>query len=913
MRKRTIAVIVFLAFLLGSIVGCGRKTAEDGLIEVEVTGTVALPDNSSIELKDLSIVTCAGREDIASDGSFTAKEPGAGAAMAFITDEDGSPLLAGFVDGSGEGGNRLDAKSTAVILLFQALSAYTLPRDTWPQIISLLEAHPAAAKLTESINERFAEDPQFIGNQDPVVIAALQDAVEAINVEIDEGAAAMEAAAEGSVQQAVGGIEAQPTVTAASALTLSTLEYLGKTASFEVVADASGDTPAQVTVEPSAEISGIRVAPNADGNGITITNNMRRHLWAYVYKTGWKTKDDDENTPPRQISPWEPLDETGTYIQAVNGYQGYFGSIADIVLGQGVYKPVTSDAIILPVEPEEAVRTYYKIIVVGPAWTEKSFESELPSGYASNKYATTWKQAEEKMDALTLFQELVFPAILTIFPKEALSGESLDGKKAINLVTDCTKIISNAFPQIIEQIASDDYKGVLATTIKAFESDTLRDQLLQKLKDAGEVKPSALSIAGSCLEKLNAITSSIDKFLSVGDLGAVVKQLCSAKQFVDWSGTAMDAYIRIQSNPSVVALGEDVTLTCFGSAGIAGNKEYEWDTTALHGHIEDSHGNSGAYFFSSDQSVRYVPDANAADGDEDTVTVKVYLNTNGKREELGSAEASVTITDQERTVAFSPAAPQADPGDAVRIDASVLPAFPDDVQVQIDWTCTNQYGTIAGPNGETALITSAYIVYTAGETEGSDTVTAKVWRLNSGGKRVPVCTGTVTVNGSNVRFIHMSSPTITTQNGTESSTVLGHDALMLVFPRVEGATRYYLTWHWNGCEVPASAGQYLLAYMSWDELIDFMTQTGLDTASANMYAKSIISPFRQDGEREEVFPVDTAIDNSGLFEPGEVMVPVITFWCDVPEGDSAGYQNWLAPRDEIIEIMMNWTAELEIE
>jgi hypothetical protein len=905
MRRRFFAALIILALFLGTVPGCGSN-ADSGSTagtEAEVAGTVDLPENSALKLKDLNIVTSSGSEDIATDGSFSAAEPGAGVAMAFVTDSDGSPLLAGFVQGAG---NKVNAKSTAVTLLFQALGTYTLPRDAWPQALGLLEAHPAATELAETISARFAENPKFIEEQDAEVLSALQTAIDAIAAEI-------EAARENATgEEAQAGTQAQTTALTAPTGTLSTLEYSGERATFTVVAESSGSgTTAQVTVEPSDENSGIKVAPNADGNGITITNNMRRHLWAYIYRTGWKTKDDDENTPSRAMDPWEPLSESGTYIQAVNGYQGTFGSLVDIALGQGIYKPVTSEAIILPIAPEDAARTYYKIIVVGPSWSEMSFESAVPSGYGSNKFLATWKQAEEKMDALTLFQELVFPAILTVFPAEAL-GKNLDCETAIKLTTDCTKLISNTFPQIMEQIASHQYGDVTATVVKAFENETLRDQLIEKMKESGKIKKNALSIAGNCLSKLNALTGALDKILSVGDLGTVVKQLLSAKQFTEWSGTAVEAYIRIQNNPSVVAQGEDVTLTCYGTVGISGNKEYEWDTTALHGHIEDSHGNSGAYFFSADQSVRYVPDASAADGDEDKVTVKAYLNTSGKREELGSAEATVTIVDQERTLAFSPAAPRAEPGDTVRIDASVLPVFPEDVQVQIDWTCTNQYGTIAGPNGETALITSDYVVYNAGEEEGSDTVTAKVWRLNSEGKRVPVCSGSVTVNGSGGRFIHASSPTVTTQNGNDSSTAIGYDVLMLVFPKVEGETHYYLTWHWNGSVVPGNASQYL-QNASWDELANMFTQAGLEAAASNMYAKAFLSPFRQDGEKEEVYSVDMGIDTTVPLEPGEVMVPVIIIWCDVPEDDTAGYESWLAPRDEIIAAMMNWTVDIETD
>ena len=380
-----IAGIVVMMFL---VIGCDV---------VPVTGTVQLPEGSKLALTDLRIVTCVGEAPVKAEGSFRARESGSSPALAFATDSTGKPTLLGFVSGETSGtGSEISAQSTAVALLFQALSAFTLPRDAWPQALTLLTADPSTATLAKVVAARLAANPYAISDNDTELLSALNSAVTAIL---------------GS--------------TIAPALTASRTAACLK--SFDVRVTSTAEETALVLVQPTDENSGVRVAPNAAGNGITITNSFRRHLWAYVYRTGWKTKDDDENAAPHDITPWErvvPGTVVSGYIPAVNGFQGTIGTILDAVSGQVAYSPVTSDAIILPVSPADANQTFYKVIVVGPSWKSGGFNDELPTEYSAMSEAGEWRSAELKMNMLTIFQEFLFPALLSVFPAEALGEES---------------------------------------------------------------------------------------------------------------------------------------------------------------------------------------------------------------------------------------------------------------------------------------------------------------------------------------------------------------------------------------------------------------------------------------------------------------------------------------------------------
>ena len=193
------------------------------------------------------------------------------------------------------------------------------------------------------------------------------------------------------------------------------------------------------------------------------------------------------------------------------------------------------------------------------------------------------------------------------------------------VIEDLTKIVTSNYPQFTEQLLLHDYKAAMITFFKAFDSALIRSSIVEAMIRSGLVKGGFTMTAAACLDDLNMYVAAIDKFLSAGDLGIVTVQLASCNRFMQWSATAALPFIRIQNNPSTVTAGLDVELTCYGVAGISGTKEYHWKTSGDHGHLEDSRGNSGKDFTSSDQIVRYAADNTAKDGDQDTVSVTASL------------------------------------------------------------------------------------------------------------------------------------------------------------------------------------------------------------------------------------------------------------------------------------------------
>jgi hypothetical protein len=97
----------------------------------------------------------------------------------------------------------------------------------------------------------------------------------------------------------------------------------------------------------------------------------------------------------------------------------------------------------------------------------------------------------------------------------------------------------------------------------------------------------------------------------------------------------------VQLDPQgvTVAAGGSTTFTATVSGG--GKIAYEWITSGDHGILQDSKGNSGKSFTSTDNSITYKSHSGTAAGKEDAVIVKATLIEGNERKLLGSASTTV--------------------------------------------------------------------------------------------------------------------------------------------------------------------------------------------------------------------------------------------------------------------------------
>ena len=579
--------------------GCSDHGTTAAWTVVTETGSVTLPAGSALSLPTLRVSGCLGETAIGANGAFRIQEPGASPALATVITVDGAPILYGFVNGAG-GSNTIDASSTAVAMLFYALPAFTMLRDAWPETLALLAADANTATLAQVIATRVAASPRAIADGDATIIAA--------------------------VNAALAGIRGSATFT-------------------RLTRAAGRETPLllQYTTDPGTTQSGVDVAPNSSGNGIVVTNYYRRHLRYFIYRTGYR----DAQGVDQPITPWQQVDavtrDSWQFVPATSGLSGAIGSLIDLAGGQVVYSANRTSGIEMPFLPSDAKRIYYKVAVVGPSLTNTSLTGGLPAQLQASPYVDEIAEAYSTMTALTLMQELVIPALLTVVPAEAFA-KPLGGRAAADLAKDLIRTFSSNVPGFAESLAINNWKGALTNVLRGVaDNERLRYTLFERFVSSGLLKGNARVIAMGVAAKLGSVMTAVDTFLTAFDLGIVVSHLTSSQPVVLWDVAQAPPNVRLQPNPATVTAGDGVDITVYGSGGL-GSPEYHWETPGVHGTLDDGAGHTGKTLTTTTPKIIFTADAEASADDTDTVTVTVYSNSGGSQKLAGSDTAVVNIT-----------------------------------------------------------------------------------------------------------------------------------------------------------------------------------------------------------------------------------------------------------------------------
>jgi len=610
-------------------VGCAseRKSAEPtGVAE----GTVQLPAGAALAASDLTVTTGAGAAAVAEGGNFTVPVDGRGRSLAAVLDRSGRLVLLGYVDTAVASRARLDpparghasppqaigAKETAAALLYQALGGFTLPLDQQAHLLSWLAQSPEAATLASVIADRLAASATALADGDPQLLEAL-------------------AQAHGSIVSA-GQATAATVATAALAPGSLAAQALG----------VPGDT--LTLVNPVDAQEGLRLGPNPAGEGVILMNEFRRASYFYVYKTAVEYEDGSRY----EISP--PDVAVGATLQeATNGLNGVIGTPIDIWNGKVFWTPVQSAPVVLGLDPGTE-KTFYEVVAVGP-----SFDLTSPAFFSDSQFANFTPAWEYRIRSLTLtafVKDLFLPVVFSWVLDSSKLNQILKVENAELISGTIASLLVKTVPDLQAQIQKGEWREAMLTVVKELSgSDELRAALIEALrlgiKDVAVLDvlhdPDAL-LKG--LSKANAIVAVLDKLMTAGDVGAVVKDIGSSRRGNLWDVTVLKPRVHLDPAEAEVKPGRRVELTARPPNGVQGTFAYRWTLSGTNGHLEDENGHSGSDFESSLATVAYVAKADLADGQEDTVTVSVYWKRDygdGPTHEsvfLGQADAAITGT-----------------------------------------------------------------------------------------------------------------------------------------------------------------------------------------------------------------------------------------------------------------------------
>ncbi|MEW6381975.1 MAG: hypothetical protein AB1611_20560 [bacterium] len=620
-------IITLLLYLGMMFTACGdsrggkgqepTKTEDQDLAESQVTGKLILPENFPLSPEDVRILTSIDDHVVSEDGGFSVRQPGETPTMAMAFGPDDELLYFGYVNTAGdEVSNDLNALSTASALLFMETGAFTLPQEEWGHILNLIEATSEAQGLASVIDERLSLDTHALENGDSVIVAALKEARESL----------VPLANQRSKQTNSGDVSKRSKVTETGlADKYSSIRYFA--------------IPPAIGVISANPQSGIRMGQNPDGDGLVITNEFRRHVWFYIYRTGYKDKSGIEH--PYFIRDWVTV--TDGYLSSTTGLTGSLGSAISTLWGSIPYAPVNSDPIDLITDPSDALETYYSAVVVGPGWASDIIPPEI-AGHADLK---SWINANGMMGALTFFKDFLIPTVFAFIPVDAVNY--MTGRQLAEASFDIMGMIVSTGFDVTTAISGGDYYGALTGTITSIATN----QSLQKklgayitakfLKKYASVK--ATENIGKMVAKLNVTLKAVDLLFYGIDLSAVIKDQKAADQYAHFQIVAKSPQVHVEPDPAFVQIDDEILLNAVFTGSHSKDLKYYWKTEGIYGFLK-SGTTEGKIIETTTPKVIYRSSPTSNDGDMETIEIYVYRLTSvsGGLDWIQLATNSIVVT-----------------------------------------------------------------------------------------------------------------------------------------------------------------------------------------------------------------------------------------------------------------------------
>jgi hypothetical protein len=607
-------VLALAAMGCGGGGGSSTTTPAAPVVTLPASGTVVLPPGFTLTPANLTVSSFLGAATVGTDDSFTVQEPaGGGPVTVMLTDAAGDMVMLGHVDTGNPSFNDISPTSTAEELIFLAAGCTTLPQSEWANIYSILAAAPETATLAAVISSEMAISPTAVGDQDPVIITAVNTAVASL-------------------------LPAQTTG--------SSIHSSPPLATFGVTQQSAptGGNVVSVSVTPSAESSspgfGLVVAGSSDNTGIVITNQARINRWYFVFRTGYVPAGYPSTTPPTLTSPWVLVGQG--FLPAVTGATGVVTTLIDYYQGKTTWAPVDSSVIPLPPTPAGVEANSYQVYVVGAG---SNILSSLPADIVANypDSATVANTAAEML----LYQaakEVVWPIITKILPVcPATSGIWKNPDAVVSALNQLVKDTGSFGATYSSQLLSG---GAMWPTNMTFfkavlGSQTLRDAIYNwviNMAVAGAEKlptgPSAYAMVS--LTGMNTFTTAffkvvkpIDALLTAADQACIFSQMALSNVYNIWDVTAttptlilspssVTLYSTLQSTPF------SVTSTGYGSS----NLTYQWGPS-LYGKFTAGGTTAATVTCAGNQLATYALAGTTFPLANDTFPVQVFVTSTG--------------------------------------------------------------------------------------------------------------------------------------------------------------------------------------------------------------------------------------------------------------------------------------------
>ena len=514
--------------------------------------------------------------------------------------------------------------------------------------------------------------------------------------------------------------------------------------------------------------SGIKVVEQPGFNTIALENSFRRRAVATVERFGHTAADGSIvfETPTKVVHEFsvDPTDAlnlsnavNAVFEKTLEDLLVALNLIGDYELGDLPWTPKTSETFELPLVPETARETYYRVNVVG-------LGAQPASRELTGKELATY----ESLLITTLLKDLILPVasafLLPIaggFASKALSGKNT-ALLGLAMGLEVTKgaFAMELFPKTLLALRAGDWgEALLAAGTellgtdpgKKLVSDTLSNLIkwaggpaLATIRDAAGniLAVDLLSTEGqrlarnfvSGLEKVTGWVAVVEAAMLIANVGAQAKDITTSR--------TLDEF-RVDGSPSVVVVTpQSVTLSLDGGSqrfevvSVDGQAPqqgwlYEWACASKSGFIvvgaQTSSDAAPTLQESPDPSTLYTVKGGNKGDEIEGITVRLF---NAKRQYMGRKTVQVLIdrvvlgTLTPATVEFERGASNAQQVFALTLDPAPLDA----TQLRYEWICPSQHGTLQSGGVTTSIDTPRV-------TSGQPNATYRLAAGSSGGER----------------------------------------------------------------------------------------------------------------------------------------------------------------------------------
>lgn len=484
------------------------------------------------------------------------------------------------------------------------------------------------------------------------------------------------------------------------------------------------------------ERSGLRVIEQAPFNSIALENNYRRRVKARVERWAYTPSGADpsarvELTPPVVVGTFDvdPEDALNLSNAVIGAFDATVASLLQELSLLGDYErgalPWTaklSGSFELPVEPDDAQISHYRVVVIGP-------------GAGAPARAMTAQEAEihEQLLITTLLRDLFVPLVNTLLLP--IAGESakkaLAGKNAQLLLlavgVDLYKMATalEFFPRTIAALRAGDWgEALVAAAAELAGTDpgkSLLESMLTNIVNRANPSEAVATIVDArgnavgidllstegqvvlrrftaALGRINALLSGIDSAMQVADVAAQAVDITRARRLDVFDIEGSPAEVTVTPAEAVLLPTGDsqrFEVTSIDGKPLQSDYLFEWSCASKHGIVTVG----GQQTTQAQPTLLPAPSASALyvvsggdGGEEEQVRVRVLT---AQRRLVGRAVAKVKL-DTKVVATLSPASVEFEPGSAreQRFTLTLDPPPADPTLVNYEWICPSAHGTL---------------------------------------------------------------------------------------------------------------------------------------------------------------------------------------------------------------------------